>query len=74
MRRINYNLILTSVTLIMLLFSCGDSEREEATSTANHNTESAETKAEKSVSKKGFTGKVYEIVGRCQNILVDSQR
>ena len=62
MRRINYNLILTSVTLIMLLFSCGDSEREEATSTANHNTESAETKAEKSVSKKGFTGKVYEIV------------
>ena len=46
----------------MLLFSCGDSEREEATSTANHNTESAETRAEKSVSKKEFTGKVYEIV------------
>ena len=46
----------------MLLFSCGESEREEATSTANRNTESAATRAEKSVSKKEFTGKVYEIV------------
>jgi protein TonB len=62
MKRINYSLILTSVALIMLLFSCGESEREEATLTANGNTESAETRAEKSVSKKEFTGKVYEIV------------
>ena len=62
MRRINYNLILTSVTLIMLLFSCGDSEREDTATTANGNTESAETRAEKSFSKKEFTGKVYEIV------------
>ena len=62
MKRINYSLILTSVALIMLLFSCGESEREDATSTANSNTESAETRAEKSVSKKEFTGKVYEIV------------
>jgi len=46
----------------MLLFSCGDSEREEATSTANRNTESAATRAEKSVSKKELKGKVYEIV------------
>ncbi|WP_390885440.1 energy transducer TonB [Hoylesella nanceiensis] len=62
MKRINYSLILTSVALIVLLFSCGESEREEATSTANRNTESAETRAEKSDSKKEFTGKVYEIV------------
>ena len=62
MKRINYSLILTSVALIMLLFSCGESEREDATSTANSNTESAETRAEKSVSKKEFTGKVYDIV------------
>lgn len=62
MKRINYSLILTSVALIMLLFSCGESEREEAASTANSNTESAETRAEKSLSKKEFTGKVYDIV------------
>ncbi len=62
MKRINYSLILTSVALIMLLFSCGESEREDATSTANSNTESAETRAEKSLSKKESTGKVYEIV------------
>ena len=46
----------------MLLFSCGESEREEATSTVNRNTESAATRAEKSDSKKELTGKVYEIV------------
>ena len=62
MKRINYSLILTSVALIVLLFSCGESEREEATSTANSNTESAETRAEKSASKTEFTGKVYYIV------------
>ena len=62
MKRINYSLILTSVALIMLLFSCGESEREEATSTVNRNTESAATRAEKSDSKKELTGKVYEIV------------
>ena len=62
MKRINYSLILTSVALIVLLFSCGESEREEATSTANSNTESAETRAEKSASKTEFTGEVYEIV------------
>ena len=62
MKRINYSLILTSVALIVLLFSCGESEREEATSPANRNTESAETRAEKSASKTEFTGKVYYIV------------
>jgi len=62
MKRINYSLILTSVALIMLLFSCGESEREEATSTVNRNTESAATRAEKSDSKKELTGKVYDIV------------
>ena len=62
MKRINYSLILTSAALIMLLFSCGDSEREDAATTANGNTESAETRTEKSVSKKEFTGKVYDIV------------
>ena len=62
MKRINYSLILTSVALIMLLFSCGDSEREDAATTANDNTESAATRAEKSDSKKELTGKVYEIV------------
>ena len=62
MKRINYSLILTSVALIVLLFSCGESEREEATSTANSNTESAETRAESSAPKKVFTGKVYDIV------------
>ena len=62
MKRINYSLILTSVALIVLLFSCGESEREEATSTANRNTESAETRAKKSASKTEFTGEVYEIV------------
>ena len=62
MKRINYSLILTSVALIMLLFSCGDSEREDAATASNGNTESAETRTEKSVSKKEFTGKVYEIV------------
>ncbi len=62
MKRINYSLILTSVALIMLLFSCGESEREDAASTANSNTEYAETRAEKSVSKKEFRGKVYVIV------------
>ena len=62
MKRINYSLILTSVALIVLLFSCGESEREEETSAANSNTESAETRAEKSASKTEFTGEVYEIV------------
>ena len=62
MKRINYSLILTSVALIVLLFSCGESEREEATSTANSNIESAETRAESSAPKKVFTGKVYDIV------------
>ena len=61
MKRINYSLILTSVALIMLLFSCGESEREDAASTANSNTESAETRAEKSLSKKEFTGKCMKL-------------